>query len=469
MSQPDEESKKHSKRKWLFYPALALGVLVLVVLVENKTEPQKESLQEQARATRVIAAPMLAVLPAFSGNGNVEPSQVWSGVAEVSGSVVELSPRFKKGEIIQAGEVLLRIDPRDYQLKIAQAETAIDAIKAQIVEIGIREKNSRASLKIEQENLAIGQAELNRKEKLLAKGMVAHSDFEREKRAVLSQTQGVQSLKNALDLYPAQRTRMQAELKRLNAQLADTQLDLERTTMVLPFSGRVAETRIELNQYVRQGEVLVSVDSINMAEVTVQLQPSVLAKLVHSDQTLSPAKNSSVSIGEVLGLTASVVFSFAGQDVIWPARVVRISDRLDPQTRTVGVIVEVDGPYENIQPGVRPPLVKGTFVEVKLTGATLPDRLVVPPSALHGESLYIVGKENRLQKIAVKIEQRSENYLVIESGLQPGQKVIVSDLVPAIEGMLLQPIDDDVTLKRLISAATGQVDVQAQPRAQVLP
>jgi len=455
MSQPDEENKKHSKRKWLFYPALALGVLVLVVLVKNKAEPQKEPLQEQARVVRVIAVPNVTVLPAFTGNGNVEPGQVWNGVAEVSGTVIELSPRFNQGEIIQAGQVLLRIDPRDYQLKIAQAETAIDAIKAQIVEIGIREKNSRTSLKIEQENLTIGQAELDRKEKLLATGMVARSDFEREKRAVLSQTQGVQSLKNALDLYPAERTRMQAELKRLNAQLADTQLDLERTTMAMPFSGRVAETRIELNQYVRQGEVLVSVDSIDMAEVTVQLQPSVLAKLVRSDQVLNPGKNSSMQIGDALGLTAMVVFSLAGTDVSWPARVARISDRLDPQTRTVGVIVEVDGPYENIQPGVRPPLVKGTFVEVKLTGATLPDRLVVPPSALHGESLYIVGKENRLQKIAVKIEQRSENYLVVESGLQLGQKVIVSDLVPAIDGMLLETVDDLETLNRLVNAATG--------------
>lgn len=457
MSQPNQESQTNSRRKWLFYPALALGVLVIVILVKNKAVPQKQSLEEQSRSVRVIAVPSVAVLPAFTGTGNVEPGHVWNGVAEVSGTIVELSPRFNQGEIIQAGEVLLRIDPRDYQLKIAQAETAIDAIQAQIAEIGVREKNSRASLKIEQENLTIGQAELDRKEQLLAKGMVARSDFEREKRTVLSQTQGVQSLKNALDLYPAERTRMQAELKRLKAQLAGTQLDLERTTMNMPFPGRVAETRVELNQYVRQGEVLVAVDSIEKAEVTVQLQPSVLAKLVNSDQILNPVKNGVAPIGDALGLSARVAFSLAGDEITWPARVVRVSDRLDPQTRTVGLIVEVDHPYENIQPGVRPPLVKGTFVEVRLTGTERPDRLVVPPAALHGESIYIVSEENRLQKAAVEIEQRSADYLVIKSGLQPGQKVVVSDLVPAIEGMLLNPVDDSVTLNRLVSAASGQV------------
>ena len=135
MTEVSEENKNHSRRKWLFYPAFALGVLVLIVLVKNKTEPQKEPLQEQARAVRVIEVPAVAVVPEFSGSGNVEPSQVWSGVAEVSGTVVELSSRLNRGQIIQAGELLLRIDPRDYQLKIAQAETAIDAISAQIVEI----------------------------------------------------------------------------------------------------------------------------------------------------------------------------------------------------------------------------------------------------------------------------------------------------------------------------------------------
>ena len=461
-----ESSKKNliaSKRNWLFYPALALGVLLLVVLVKNKAEPQKEPLQEQARSVRVITVPSVAVVPEFSGSGNIEPSQIWNGVAEVSGTVVELSSRLNKGEIIPAGQLLLRIDPRDYQLKMAQAETAIEAIGAQIVEIGIREKNSKASLKIELENLKISQTELKRKEKLLAKGMVARSDYEREKRTVLSQTQGVQSLKNALDLYPAERTRMKAELKRLEAQLADTRLDLERTSMKMPFAGRVAETRIELNQYARQGEVLVSIDSIDMAEVTVQLQPSVLASLVHSDQVLTLGESDAVELGKALGLTAKVVVSLAGTELEWPARVVRISDRLDPQTRTVGVIIEVDNPYANVQPGVRPPLVKGTFVAVKLTGSTLPNQLVVPPAALHGDYLYVVDQDNRLKKIEVKAGLRSASYVVISSGLTPDQRVVVSDLVPAINGMLLESVDDTKTLNRLIGAATGQNQAQVQP------
>ena len=96
MSQQDKENKKHSKRKWLFYPALALGVLVLVVLVKNKAEPQREPPQEQARATRVIAAPMVEVLPSFSGNGNVEPGQVGNGWDGTIASSHEVCTKFAR-------------------------------------------------------------------------------------------------------------------------------------------------------------------------------------------------------------------------------------------------------------------------------------------------------------------------------------------------------------------------------------
>ncbi|MBL4585355.1 MAG: efflux RND transporter periplasmic adaptor subunit [Pseudomonadales bacterium] len=455
MDRPQKQTKTNQWRSWLFFPALAFGILIWVVLVQNKAQPVKQSLAEQVRAVRVIEIPSVDELPTYIGTGTITPSQIWSGVAEVSGTIVELSGKLHRGEIIQAGELLLRIDPRDYQLKVAQAETAIESLKAQIAEIGVREKNSHASLKIEQKNLKITQAELARKEKLLASGVVTHSSFEKEQRSVLAQTQSVQSLNNALDLLPAERTRMQAELKRLAAQLADTQLDLERTVMRMPFAGRVAETRIELHQYVRQGEALVSVDSINMAEVTVQLQPQSVANLVHSKKILSLAGTEPIKIGEALGVSAKVSFVFAGNQLTWPARVARVSDRMDPTTRTVGLIVEIDDPYKDVRPGVRPPLVKGTFVTVTLTGEQRLGSLVIPPSALHGEYLYVVDAQNRLKKLPVKTGARSGQYMVIESGVSAGQKIIVSDVVPAIEGMLLKPINDTVTLRRLISAATG--------------
>jgi len=125
------------------------------------------------------------------------------------------------------------------------------------------------------------------------------------------------------------------------------------------------------------------------------------------------------------------------------------------------VIVEVDKPYVDVTPGSRPPLIKGLFVEVHLLGAARPDSLVVPRSALHDNHLYLVNDQNRLviKKVQVKLyqpefaivsnKQEASNDGIANHLLAVGDSIIISDLVPAIEGMLLSPQADQAAEKRL--------------------
>ena len=133
----------------------------------------------------------------------------------------------------------------------------------------------------------------------------------------------------------------------------------------------------------------------------------------------------------------------------------RLSDALDPRTRTVGVIIEVDKPYARVQPGRRPPLVKGLFVDVILSGRPQQNRMVIPLSALHGQQVYVVNQEQRLEQRKVTIGSKGTDYAIIISGLQAGEQVVISDLISAVEGMLLKPVTDDATLKQLLSSIRG--------------
>jgi multidrug resistance efflux pump len=91
--------------------------------------------KERATTVRVISVPQTAVFPHLTATGNVQPSQVWSAVSQVSGKIIELHPRLKQGALIKANEILLKIDPIDYQLAITQAETEIEAAKVQLAQI----------------------------------------------------------------------------------------------------------------------------------------------------------------------------------------------------------------------------------------------------------------------------------------------------------------------------------------------
>jgi len=444
-------------RNWLIIPAVLVGVFIFVSLVKNKSAPEVIQLAETSRVVRVIDVPQLTVISTVHGTGNVKPSQVWQGVAQVSGKIIEMNPRLKKGALIKADVMLIKIDPSDYQLAMEEAETTIEATKAQLADLRVREKNSKASVLIEEKVLKINQAELERKRKLRNEGSITASEFEREQRNVLAQEQSMQSLKNTINLYPTEKRRLNAEVKRLEAQLSGAKLNLDRTTLIMPFHGRVAETKTEIQQYARQGDVLFVVDGIEKAEIEVQLPMERMATLIQGMPKINIDDADNSSIGDLLGLSAQALLNRGTLNATWPAKVARISDSLDPQTRTVGVIVEVMHPYAGTQPGVRPPLTKGLFVDVKLQGKARPDKLVIPNDALHQNNVYVVNQENRLEKRAVTIGLKNSYYVVIESGLLAGERIVVSDLVPAIDGMLLEPLLDDESLLRLKQDVSGNL------------
>lgn len=446
-------------KRWLILLPIVLGLVVLVFLTRTRSGPEQTPLTEQARPVRVIEVPSVTVIPRALGYGNVEPGKVWEAVAEVGGKIVELHPRLKNGEIITADSLLLRIDPTDYELAVTEVETDIEATAAQLSELEVQEANTRASLQIEQEALRLSEKELERIRRLATQGTVTPSELEQQQRTTLAQRQNVQNLRNTLNLIPVQRKRLQAQLARYRAQLAGARLNLERTAIRMPFDGRIAAVNVELTQFVRQGEVLVTVDGVDVAEIVAQIPVGRMRTLIQADSRMPLADLSNLDVEsarEILGLRAAVRLRVQDFEVEWDARFARLSEVIDPQTRTVGVIVTVDDPYRQAQPGIRPPLVKGMFVEVELRGRPRPDSLVVPRAALHENGVYVVNAQSRLEQRPVEVGIEQPSFVTIAAGLRAGERVVLSDLIPAIEGMLLKPVSDEEALSRLLRQAQGE-------------
>ena len=441
-------------RKWLIIIPVALAIAAFMWLLRNRSEPEQAALSEVIYPVQVIQVPGLTVIPRATAYGNVEPGRVWEAVAEVSGRIMALHPNLKKGELIPADTEILKIDTSDYQLVLHQIEADVQAVEAQLAELQVREANTEASLAIEREALQLTETDLARLSKLLRDGTVTQSAFEQEQRAVLGQRQSVQNLTNTLNLIPSQRAVLDAQLERLQVQKESAQLNLERTVLAMPFTGRIAQVNVERAQFVRQGEVLAVADSIDVAEITVQLPISRLRPLVQPDS--QPVGDASMADARrVLALDAVVRLPGSGLDVNWPARFLRASDAVDPRTRSLGIVVAVDEPYRQAQPGIRPPLIKGMFAEVELRGKAQPGRVVVPLSALHEGHVYAVDPEQRLRRRKVELAAEHDDFAVVASGLNAGERIIVSDLPVAIDGMRVEPFPDPEVLGRLEQAAAG--------------
>ncbi|MHC4953611.1 MAG: efflux RND transporter periplasmic adaptor subunit [Planctomycetota bacterium] len=447
------------KKKLLFVPVLALGILGFWLLARSAREPERVPEREAARRVRVVAAPKLDVIPRAVGFGVVRPGRVWHAVPEVGGRVVEMEARLREGNILKAGTVLVRIDRADYDLEVAQAQAQIQSIDAQIEQLDAKKETLEASLEIEKKSLALAQADRERMRKLVAKESMPAANLDEEERKVLTQTARVQDIKNSLTMIEPDKKVLKARRVLEDARLAKARLNVERTVIRAPFDCRIGPVDLERDQVVQTGQELFFADSIGTSEVTGQFPMVGIAQVFPAAEAPIDATAGGIELLMNMGLTAKVRLRAGPLPVEWDAKVTRV-EGVDPETRTVGVVVSVEGSYKKVRPGTQPPLVRGMYVEAVLRGPARTGVVVVPRSALHAGRVYLVDDDNRLEIRAVEVAFVQSSFAALRAGLAGGERVVLSDLFPALEGMLLDAEADERAAKKLEADATGATRVR---------
>lgn len=433
------ENRTHRARILWIIPPILIGVLVMVLMGGNRQAPVKADNGESARVVRTITVPVIDLTPTAEGYGVVQPARVWSAIAQVTGRVVEMHPRLRDGEIIPGGTLLFRIDPVDYELTLAQ-------IRAELAELDVQARNAEDLLAIEERNLRLAQRESERLAKLAKQGTTSRSQADEAQRAVLTSRSAVQNLRNTLALLPSQRSVLEAKL-------AQAERDLDNTRVNAPFNLRVAQLAVEIDQYVSTGQKLFEGDSVDRVEIVAQLPMSSLRRLFVGRQNEVPNERQlTEGLADFAGLQPLVLMELGDQIAEWRAEFVRFTDNVDSTTRTIGVVVAVDKPLDKIRPGERPPLSKGMFVNVLLRGRAQADRIVVPRAALREGRAMLVDGDERLRTQPVEILFNQDDLAVIASGIEAGQQLVVSDLVPAVDGMRLSPQPDQALQQHLQQA-----------------
>ena len=452
----DQHKKGRWKRLVVVVPIL-VAVAAAILLVRGRKGPEKRPEAERAKAVRVIEARACDVVPRVTGYGYAEPGQVWKVVPEVGGKIVEAHPSFKKGGFLQQDEILLKIDPAQYELNKAQMEAGIESIRAKLAEISVTEKNIRVSLDIEKKSLELKKKNLERNKKALSSRSVSELQYDQVLLEYQNQLARLQDLENSLNLIPTTRGTLAAELALNRAKLAQAQLDLEHTAIRVPFSCRVTEADGEIGQFVQKGQQIGSADGVATAEVSAWVPMEKMARLLRavSGERVSVGHISMDRIRDLFDLNIKVRIKSGSLLAEWDAEFARADATIDPRTRTVGVIVVVRDPYEKTIVGVRPPLVRNMFCEVEISGRPIAGRIVVPRTAVREGFVFVVDSEDRLERRKAAVDFFQEDFAVLSDGIVAGERVVVSDPVPAIEGMLLDPEVDFELARRIIAQAEG--------------
>ncbi|WP_297771751.1 hypothetical protein [uncultured Roseovarius sp.] len=420
-------------------PPIALGIAAAVWMISSAPGPAQLEGEAPAHPVRVLTVAAQEIRPSATAWGNLRAAESWVAVSEVQGEVIWRHPDLEPGRLIPAGTEVLRIDPADYELALAQAEADIDAFSAEAAQLTAETANTTRILALERERLALAEGDLARTRRLAEQGTVPQARLDEAERATLLARRTVAELENTLALIPSREARIVAQIARTQAALDRARRSLDRTALTTPFDLRVTEVSAERFQTIAPGQVVIRADGIAAAEVVAHLPIDSFRRLVASVP-------GGVTLGDMMrDLPATQIdvtlspLSDPAQE--WPARVSRIKGVLDIRVRTVPVVVTVDEPYAGADPPRRLPLVSNMQVQLAFKGAPRNGVIAIPEAALHAGMVRVAGPDDLLELRAVTPAFAQDGQVVIAEGLTPGDRVVIDDIAPAIPGMVLSPVE----------------------------
>lgn len=380
---------------------LGFGVPVLLivgtvggVMATSAMAPQPEEKEEVIEALPVVTAQAesVSVTLKVTSQGEVRARSEVTLSPEVSGRIAYASPNFLAGGHFDQGDVLVRLDPKDFELRVVQAQASVAQAETSLS----REQSEARNARIEAEELGITDV----------------SD---------------------LALREPQVAEAKARLESAKAGLREAELQLAKTVIRAPFDGRVIAKSVDRGAYVGPGTNLASIFSTDVVEVPIALTDRDLDIL---DLPIGFAASRD-NPGTKVDLSAIV----AGETRHWTGVIKRTASGFDPETRVLYAFVEVSDPFgAGADKGV--PLATGLFVSAEIAGPTANQAISIPRTALRGtDTVYLVENGDTLRMQKVEVESSTRNGVIISAGLNPGDVIITSPVRSPADGMIVRPVD----------------------------
>ncbi len=428
-TRPRSAARRAVVQVLLIVVILAGAFFVARLLFSSREAPPREAPVNAGPLVAAVVAHRADVPVTVDGHGTVEPRSAVDIVPQVGGRVIHIHPALIEGGQVLADDTLIQIDPADYRLALRTAEADLASSAAAVEQARAGLDQAQAAVRRAQTALALEQAEAQARtdewrdlhgEKPIPP-LVAREPQIREKQAELASAEAqLHSAKAAVRSAQAAEQSAQARVDR-------AKLDLERTIISPPFDGRVRMKNVDLGQFVNPGQVLASMYATDRLQIAVPLADGQLAWFDLPDME---HRDSQADLFE-RGVPAQVTALFAGALHEWTGRAVRTTGQVDPRSRLVDVVVEVNRTASR----AGRPLVPGMFVDVSISGRTLTDVIRVPRHAVRADDEVWVVRDGRLRIVGVDVARADREHAYVRQGLRDGEIVVTSQLDVVTDGM----------------------------------
>ncbi len=446
-------------------PLIVFVALALVILIVKTRPPaEHELLQYPTKTVEVITARKLPFRSRAIAYGYVEPDILLKSRTEISGKISYVHTSLKKGASLAKDTVVLRIEPTTFEFSLDQSTAALAGSESALKQLEVEEASARRSLEIAELNLLTGQKELDRLLGIWEKRLVARTLVDAEKQKMLQLKQQVEDLQGRIASYASRKAATRAQIQQSRTQLDQSKDTLGRTEIRLPFDARIGTVSVEKGEYAAVGTVLFEALGTQAVEVNATLPVGQFYPLIRSLGLSALDLRNPEGLQSIISrMQLDAVVSLVGYESIsatWQGELLRIGESIDPDRDTINLVVVVNNPYEGVIPGKRPPLLKGMYAAVEIV-APARDTLVLPRKAIHQGRVYVAtendsGTGHQLEIRRVNIVNTQGRLVVIGDGVAEGEKIIVTDVVPVLDGLPLKLVSATAYAEELAEEALGE-------------
>ncbi len=370
-----------------------LAIAIVIGMVQMRPEPPKKEEVRLDPLVEVIELQSMTANFTVRSQGTVRPRTETILSAEVSGTITRISPKFVAGGVFQAGEVLMRIDPTNFEVAVDQAQAMV------------RQR----------------QIEYDGASKLREQGYRAE----------------------------AEHASAAAALASAKAELVRAQRDLQKTSIRLPYEGIVRSKDADLGQFVNPGTRLGIVFATDFAEVRLPLTDLDLAFVD------LPSATEVTASGSVDGPAVTLSAVRRGRYAEWPAQIVRSEGVVDESSRVTYAVARIEDPYRLHNEGDALPV--GTFVSAAIEGTSADNVIRVPRDIVRGsDELIFLDDENRLRIRPVSIVRSDADYVYITGGAEAGDRVVATALETPVNGMRVRTSPGDDGGRQVATSAEAE-------------
>ncbi|MGB7345707.1 MAG: HlyD family efflux transporter periplasmic adaptor subunit [Pirellulaceae bacterium] len=385
----------------------------------------------------------------FVVDGAVVPFKQIQIAAEVGGRVAHKSPQCRTGKAVSKGELLIRIDPTDYELEVkrlkeelTQAGAMLEELQSEIVTVDNQIESAKKQAELD-------DRQLKRTEELYDRRAASETELDTSRRTALGSRSNLQNLQDQKSQINQRRIRLESAQSLGETNLEKADLALKRTEILSPIDGVVVSENVEQDGYLQTGSTVIVLQDSSQLDVTCQLHMRQLHWLWQASKTEGV---DDLSADAFPVTAAQVMYEMGGKTYVWDGVIDRLDGvGIDQQTRMVPCRIHVDNPTSGRQQSPATPssaqslpiadaptLMTGMFVKVRIN-AKPPIQLVrLPQRAIQPGNVIWTVADGKLVRKEIDIATSVSTFVIAyqnPQGIQAGDQIVVSPLATPIDGM----------------------------------